>query len=100
VPPLSRPALSHAIVGLRRWEEGDADVQVAAFADSLFIRFSDRAPITRDEVIERLTVLATSLLRLHIRFKDGRRDSLVFPLLAIRPGVVHTSGAGPKLPSW
>ena len=54
VPGLIYPALADEVVALRPWEIDDVDDQLAAFADPVFVRFSDWAPDTREELLERL----------------------------------------------
>lgn len=54
VTSLSYPALSDDVVALRAWNLDDVDTQLAAFADPVFVRFSDWAPDGRDELVERL----------------------------------------------
>lgn len=54
VTSLSYPALSDGVIALRAWTLDDVDAQLAAFADPVFVRFSDWAPDGRDELVERL----------------------------------------------
>lgn len=54
VPSLSVPSLSDTDVALRRWRVEDADAKLAAFTDPLFLRSSDWAPTTREEVVRRV----------------------------------------------
>lgn len=54
VPGLSYPTLTDGVVALRPWGIDDVDDQLAAFADPVFVRFSDWAPDTRDQLLERL----------------------------------------------
>ena len=54
MPGLIYPALADEVVALRPWEIDDVDDQLAAFADPVFVRFSDWAPDTREELVERL----------------------------------------------
>lgn len=57
VPGLTYPALSDGVIVLRQWEVDDAAEQLAAFTDPLFVQYSDWAPITLDQVVERITVV-------------------------------------------
>ncbi|WP_199539232.1 GNAT family N-acetyltransferase [Desertihabitans brevis] len=54
MPTLTVPALADAVVRLRPWRPGDADAQLAAFCDPVFLRFSDWAPTGREEVLGRI----------------------------------------------
>lgn len=54
VTSLSYPTLTDDVIVLRVWDVDDVDTQLAAFADPVFVRFSDWAPDGRDELVERL----------------------------------------------
>lgn len=54
VTSLTYPALSDDVITLRAWDIDDIDTQLAAFTDPVFVRFSDWAPDTRDQLVDRL----------------------------------------------
>lgn len=74
MPSLSYPALADDLIVLRPWEIDDIDAQLAAFADPVFARFSDWAPDTRDQLVERLR-----------RVEQARRDGLGVHLAITHP---------------
>lgn len=51
---LTYPALADDTIVLRAWDTDDLDGQLVAFADPVFVQFSDWAPDTRDRLVDRL----------------------------------------------
>jgi hypothetical protein len=90
-------ALSDGMVTLRRFRDGDVTPITAACADPDIARFIPGMPVpyTEDDARTYLANLAEAWRaeerRPHIRFREGRRDSVLFSLL---PSDVVGSGLG------
>ncbi|WP_152360451.1 GNAT family N-acetyltransferase [Microlunatus speluncae] len=54
---LSYPDLGDPEIALRAWRTEDAEVQLAGLNDPLFLRYSDAAAVSRDQVVRRIAAV-------------------------------------------